>query len=372
MTAVTAECPRCTDLMSELAEARAHIDRLTATVRDQARALAELTEECPPWAPSVACVYWLFSEGRREEKGWPVVWKRLRHLVDGLGDLPAQKLTPMAWDAHRQRRKLSEAPPCDATLNVELGRAKELLRWAVEHRMLKYSPLASARPVPTVSRRETRLTLAEVDRLVDAASLVVDGRRPNDDDGLRARVLAAFVLCCHDSMLRMGEARLLRLGRIGDDGRVELAGRETKGGKRRTVFLTPRTLEAIRKLPPDPSGYVFAEGGKPLHPRRIHYWFAKLRKEAGIAAAPGEGGVHLHDLRASGATTADEHGARATAIRDTLGHSRLATTEVYLRSEQSANARACSDVMVAAIRKPPKRAPRPKVQRRSQFGTQKP
>ncbi len=78
-------------------------------------------------------------------------------------------------------------------------------------------------------------------------------------------------------------------------------------------------------------------------------------------AAPGEKQIRPHDLRASGASTADEHGARATAIRDAMGHSRLKATETYLRSAQAANARAATDVMAAAIRRPALRAPRNKM-----------
>jgi site-specific recombinase XerC len=188
---------------------------------------------------------------------------------------------------------------------------------------------------------------------VAACKLVKDGRRTRDD-GLRRRVLEAFVLALHDSMLRFDEARMLLRQRIGADGRVELVG---KGGKRRVVFLTARTVRAIAALPVDPSGYVFAEDGRVLHERRLHYWWTKLRKVSGIdrAAVSGEH-VVPHVLRASGATNLDEAGARATAIRDALGHSRLATTEIYLRSAQAENARSVAVVMARAIRRGPKKA----------------
>lgn len=348
MPAVALAC--CLDARLQLEDARAQIAKLTATVRDQARALAELTEECPPWAPSVACVYWLYAETRRADACWRNIWQALRPLVDDVGDLPAAKLTPLVWEQHRARRR---ARCADSTLNVALGRIKEMLDWAVANKILRYSPLATARAVKAKSRRDSALPLGDVDDLVAACKLVKDGRKTRDD-GMRSRVLTAFVLCLHDSMLRFDEARKLLRDRIGADGRVELIG---KGGKRRVVYLTPRTLKAIAALPRDPSGYVFAEDGRILHERRLHYWWVRLRKVSGIdrAAAPGET-IVPHVLRASGATNADEHGARATAIRDALGHSRLATTEIYLRSAQATNARSVAEVMRRAVRRGPKKA----------------
>lgn len=179
-----------------------------------------------------------------------------------------------------------------------------------------------------------------------------DKRRPDgEDDGVRTRVLRAFTLVCHDSMLRFGEALQVMHNRerIGEGGRFELAARTTKGNKRRAVFLTPRTVDAVRSLP----ATKFAR-------RTISYWFRELCRIAGVdaLAAPGEKQIRPHDLRASGASTADERGARATAIRDAMGHSRMKATEVYLRSAQAENARSATEIMTEAVRRPPVRSPR--------------
>jgi integrase len=360
----------CVRQRQELQEARAQIQKLTSTVRDQAKAIAELTDDCPPSAPSLAIVYWLFSQTQSTKANWKDHWNRLIPVVNALGDIPAIRLTPMMWETHRTQRKLTAMgrhgrPIKDSILNVELSRAKELLKWAVNHKLIKYNPLASAKAHKTIGHRETWLGPEYVDRLLAAADDVVDKRLPTgDDDGLRAKVLKAFVLCCHDSMLRLNEARNLRRDRIGADGRVELAAAETKGRKRRTIFLTPRTLEAIAMLAPIPGcPYVFADEDGQIAERRIHYWFRTCAKLAGVDAyvAPGEVQVRPHDLRASGATTADENGARATAVRDALGHAFLSTTERYLRSERRENARTVADVIVEATDQ--RRAPRRAVKR---------
>ena len=362
-------------LRGELAEAKRQIRKLTWTNRDQARTNADLTDDCPPWAPSLACLYWLYGPTRWHEKEWPRIAARLRPVLADIGDTPAPKITPMAWDLHRARRRVQPSattgrPVGESMLNRELERTKELLDWAVINRLIRFNPLKAAKAVPTVTRRETWLPPAEIEKLLDAAEFVKDERlRNRSDDGLRAKVLRAYVLACHDSMLRPNEARTLLRGRIGADGRVELGARQTKGNKRRTIFLTPRTLEAISAIPVDPrTPYVFSENGRIIHDRRIEYWFRRLCDLAGVDsnAAPGDVRVHRHDLRASGASTADENGARATALRDAMGHSFLATTEIYLRSGQAENARTVATVMhnaTGSSRRGPRMAPKKKSRR---------
>jgi integrase len=333
---------------------------LTATVRDQAKALANLTDDVGPAPPTLATVYWLYGPTRWGSTSW--VWEvnRLKPLIRLIGDMPAAKLTPLAWEGYRAQRMTEPdrrgKPPADALLNLELARAKQLLNWAVRHRMVKFNPLASARKVKTADRRETWLPVADVERLLAACDDVVDRRRVDgDDDGLRAKALRAFVLACHDSMLRFGEAAAVirRRDRIAADGRFELAGRETKGGKGRTVFLTPRTIEAVASLPPVKLGR-----------QQLYRWFREACRLSGVDSlvAPGEVRIRPHDLRASGATTADENGASATAVRDALGHADLSTTQIYLRTEKAENARSATEVMIGATeRRPAHRATRKKV-----------
>jgi integrase len=348
------DCPR---LRVELEDARNQIAKLTAIARDQAKALAELTDESPPWAPTLATVYWRYGPTRWAEPVWPKAWERLHPTVDALGDLPAIKLTPEVWGVHRAQRRLVPSrlgtPLKDSTLNLELGRAKEMLDWAVNSKLIKYNPLKSAKAVPTVQRRETRLPPDDLERLLAAADDVVDERLPEgDDDGYRALVLKAFTLCCFDSMLRTNEALNLQHNRIRDDGRTEVASRQSKNKRARVVFLTPRTLEAIAKVPRDPEApqFVFARKGLRLNNKAVGDWFRRCAKKAGVdsLAAPGDDRVVPRDLRASGATAADEAGARATAVRDTLGHAHLATTEIYLRSEKEESARLVASAIIAA------------------------
>lgn len=359
------------ELKAQLAAAWLEIERLNRVVEDQAKALANVTDDVPTHAPTLACLYWLWSTTKWHEPSWYVCWKRIVPLINAIGDMPAMKLTPLAWSEHRSRRK--DAGLKDITLNIELYRAKELLNWAVSHRLIKYNPLATAKGEKTIMHRETWLTPDQIERLLVAAEDVVDERLPEgDDDGFRGKALRALILLWHDSMLRVGESLSVRRDRIGGDGMLKLYASETKSKKARTVFLTPRTIEAIAEVPSDPgSPFVFSRNGSRLHERTVWHWWAKARKKAGVDAntAPGELRVRRHDIRASGASTADEQGARLTAIRDAMGHTHVATTEVYCRSKQADNARHVAEKMTeVAERLGPKKArPRQKRPNLSRF-----
>lgn len=364
-------CAELSIARDELRDERRKALRLTSTVRDQAKTNAALVDECPSWAPSVAICYWKWSEARGGEKGWRQIWNCIRWLVADLGALPAPKLTAAAWDEHRARRRLHVTPrggpPCEATLNLELVYAKAMLNFAVDREMIRRNPLERAKPVATISQRESRPTPGDIEKLLAAADDVVNRRiRDGDDSGHRAKLLRAFVLCLFDSMVRFKEALNMKLGRIESDGTYELLASEVKGKRRRLFKLTPRTLEAIREIERRPGATWVFEG--PFdHPGKNRYgqisegamrsWFYRACEISGIDARASErdGRIRPHDLRAGGATAADEGGARARALQRVLGHRSLRTTERYLRSDDVTDA---TDVCEVMTRIGPSRAPR--------------
>lgn len=359
-----------TRLRSQLAEAWLEIKTLRRTLAHQARLISTLGSEVDPSAPSLAIVWWLYSQVRGHEKSFKHIWWRIYPLIRRLGDLPAPELNAVVWERHRSVRRTEPDHrgncPIEYTLNVELQRTKEMLDWAVENDMLKFNPLKPAKNVKTQCGRETRLKQADVGGLLKACEQLRDTRkREEHDDGWTALRMKAFILCCFDSMLRFNEARHLRRDIIGADGTYNLSRTTTKGGKPRTVVLTPRTLEAIALLPTAPNThYVFAslDTGKLLGQTYFRRWFRQACKRCGIDARcePGDKQIVIHHLRHAGASEADEAGARPGAIKDALGHSRLATTEKYLHREKTESARHVAEKMVAAAvakpRLPPKRA----------------
>ena len=325
---------------------RDQVQRLTLTVQDQAKAIADLTDDVGPAPPSLAIVYWMWSDAKRDSHSWKHCFNRIRPLIDNLGRLPAQLMSPRHWDQHRAWRKAQltrfGTPPCDHTLNMELQRAKEMLDFAVEREMIKFNRLTPARMVKTISQRETKLSVNDIESLLEAAEDVIDGRLcEGDDDGQRAAILRAFILCSFDSMLRHNETRHLRRDRMGPGGVVELLASETKSRKARTIVLTPRTVEAISKIVPTPGNpYVFVnpETKGLIGENTIREWFRRAAKISGVnsRANQRDKNVRIHDCRGAGANTADEAGARPNAIRTALGHSQMSTTERYIRERSDA------------------------------------
>lgn len=368
--ATEGEGPR---LRAQLAEAWAEIKTLRRTVAHQARLISHLESETSPSAPSVNCVYWLFAAGRYHEPSWRWHWNRLRPFIDDLGTMPAIEVTPVVWERHLVARRNTPDrhgnAPCAHTLNIELARAKSMLDWAVVNQMIAYNPLKAARYAKTVSQRETKLGQLDIERLLLEAESLRDRRLPEeDDDGRRAAMLRAFVLLCFDSMLRFNEARHVRRDLIQANGDYQFNARETKGRRQRVVTFTPRTLEAIAAVPahPDTNELFVNAAGKLLGETTMRMWFrwACERGRLDARAAPGER-IVPHHLRHAGATEADAAGARPTALRDALGHTKMATTERYLHAEKAEGARHVAERMSAAAlaalgpaRRASKRAPR--------------
>src|SRR5579863_2465374 len=94
----TGGCGECVRL-------REQVRRLTLVAQDQAKTILNITEDCPPDAPSLAIVYYFWSQARNGEKCWRLIWNRIKPLIDDMGDLPAPLLTPLKWDEFRARRR---------------------------------------------------------------------------------------------------------------------------------------------------------------------------------------------------------------------------------------------------------------------------
>jgi integrase/recombinase XerD len=281
--------------------------------------------------------------------------------------MPAPEITPAVWMRHLAQRRHEEqrggGTPCDHTLNIELGRAKTLLDWAVETGMIPYNPLKAAKYTKTVSRRETALKPMDIERLLEAAAEARDLRKQDyDDDGSRAAKLRALILCWFDSMLRFNEARNLRRDLIEPDGSYPVHREVTKtDAGARTVFLTPRTIEAINAVPVHPkTNHVFVnDDGELLGEMTLRGWFrwAVEHGRLDARAAPGER-ITPHCLRHAGATAADAAGARPGALQVALGHGSLVQVERYVHRDKLEAARHVAEKIAEAtgVRRGPQRA----------------
>jgi site-specific recombinase XerD len=147
--------------------------------------------------------------------------------------------------------------------------------------------------------------------------------------GVRNRALIAVLWRCG---LRIGEALALAVKDF-DPESGRLVVQRGKGGKRRvvgvdagTVALVTRWLEARRKRNIANGSPLFCSlAGKPMDQSYVRHLLPRLGRKAGI-----ERRVHAHGLRHAFAVDLVRSGAPLYVVRDALGHSSVATTQVYL------------------------------------------
>jgi integrase/recombinase XerC len=129
--------------------------------------------------------------------------------------------------------------------------------------------------------------------------------------------------------LRIGELLQLRARHI--DMATSTLRVLGKGGKERVIPLGPRLLGLLRaylecKAAAGLTGEWLIEkaGGAPMHPRTA---YGIVRRHLSSVTTSERRGPHV--LRHSFATHLTDRGADLGAVRDLLGHSSLAATQVY-------------------------------------------
>ena len=118
--------------------------------------------------------------------------------------------------------------------------------------------------------------------------------------------------------------RLLRLSYWGFDGRARTGALIVHRDADRELVQVFRDLYAarfpIRRMVP-----VDALAGRPMDQSYVRHLLPRLARKAGI-----ERRVHAHGLRHAFAVDLVRSGAPLYVVRDALGHSSVATTDVYL------------------------------------------
>jgi site-specific recombinase XerD len=186
-------------------------------------------------------------------------------------------------------------------------------------------PVVTQEVIPTFSPDEVRALLKACATPRDAAlvALLVDS-------GLRAAECCALEL--EDVHLTAGDAYLtVRMGK----------GRKWRevGMGRKAALLLARYLHAHRPATAHPQVFIGKRG--PLTPSGLHKLLLRTGQRAGIT----DKRLSAHSYRHSSATLAAEAGMDVLRISHKLGHSRLATTQLYLRGLSSKAARSGPSVL---------------------------
>ncbi len=217
---------------------------------------------------------------------------------------------------------LSDRDYCVSSLARKLTAIRMFARFLVRERIREddFTELVSGpklvRPIPGT------LTAEEVERLLEAP----DGRTPY---GVRDR---AFLELFYSSGLRVSELCALTLQQMDlEQGFLRVYG---KGSKERVVPVGRKAVEALQvyllagrpKLVKAKTGseVFISERGTAISRKTIWVLIKKHAEAAGI-----EKPVKPHLLRHSFATHLLAGGADLRAIQELLGHSNIATTQIY-------------------------------------------
>ena len=181
-------------------------------------------------------------------------------------------------------------------------------------------PKLDAANRPTVSDEEAVALLIGAERL------------PNKRRSAMAKAVVSVLLY---TALRRAELVALRLGDVDfKEGSINV--RSGKGEKQRTVWPTHETFVALREWlllrPKAKEDWLWAtDVSRPMHFNGLRALVEEVKTVAGLAS---HDNIKPHAMRRGCATRLMNQGADIRSIQGFLGHSDLATTAVYLASDQ--------------------------------------
>ena len=188
--------------------------------------------------------------------------------------------------------------------------------------------------LPSVKKALPRfLTLAESQRMLESTADMPSA------DPLRDYCIVTLFLNCG---FRLAELVGMNVGDIDFYNRqVRVLG---KGRKERIVYLNDACLAALQEYiasrsnpPEEPSALFLSRNHRRISRRRVQ----QIVEQALTAAGLGGRGLSTHKLRHTAATLMYQHGhADTLTLKEILGHSSIATTEIYthLSSERRQDA----------------------------------
>lgn len=255
---------------------------------------------------------WLHGRPRNTQRAY------LREVERFLGF--AQKTLNLVTlsDVQEFSDSLSTMKP--SSVSRALASVKSLMSFAHQVGYVQFN-VGTAIRLPSVRNRRAERILTE-EQVMRMLALT---KNPRDH---------ALIRLAYASALRVSELASLSwrdLTERGDSGQVSVL---TKGGKTHTVLLSTGTwneLVALRPIEASDQCPVFvSRNGSRLSTAQIHRVVVAAARRAGISQS-----VSTHWLRHAHASHALDRGAPIHLVSQTLNHSNLATTSVYVHARPS-------------------------------------
>jgi integrase/recombinase XerC len=212
------------------------------------------------------------------------------------------------------------------TLARRTSAAKTFTGWATRRGLL---PIDSATRLQLPKARRTLPAVLRQDQALDAMAAAKSGAEQRDPLALRDRLIVELL---YATGIRVSE--LCGLDTDDIDGGHRLLRVSGKGNKQRTVPFGEPAQDALEAwLADGRPALATAESGPALllgaRGRRLDQRQARTVVHQTVTAVEGAPDVGPHGLRHSAATHLLEGGADLRIVQELLGHSTLATTQLY-------------------------------------------
>jgi integrase/recombinase XerD len=226
--------------------------------------------------------------------------------------------------------QLGEAGLAPASRARKLSAVRQFFKFLVADEMISDDPSVGLKAPKAQRTLPETLSIAEVDRLIEAARLQAETAR--GDERLRHARTYAIVEMLYASGMRVTELVTLPRKVLAGDGQVLTI--KGKGGRERLVPLNGPARAALAtflalhdEAAGAPSRWLFPSTG-------IDGYLTRQRvgqelKELALAARLDPERVSPHVLRHAFASHLLDRGADLRAVQQLLGHADISTTEIY-------------------------------------------
>ncbi len=216
------------------------------------------------------------------------------------------------------RKKLKES-----SINRVISSIKSFYRYCIRYDILDINPFSHVRSISNARKIPDVLSFAEIRKMID--------KTDSTFIGIRDRVILELL---YSTGCRVSELTGLKVRDIDLTKRMALV--HGKGGKSRWVFLTKGTADElasyvplrmkykIKSGSPDDGSLILNTKGKTLSTRGVRYILDKYIQAIGVTKH-----VSPHTFRHTFATHMLNNGAGIRIVQEMLGHSSIATTQIY-------------------------------------------
>jgi integrase/recombinase XerC len=208
------------------------------------------------------------------------------------------------------------------TINRKLSSLKTFFKFLVKTKLIEENPMHQHKSLKLPKQLHGTLSRQEMEKLSDYY-------KDQTFDDLRSQLMIELL---YSTGMRRQELIDLSLQNVDFNlNQLKILG---KRNKERIVPLMNKSLELLKKyaekrkeLNPQTDKLFITKKGKAIYPNLVYRTVSGFLKRVSTQKK-----VSPHVLRHAFATHLLENGAEITAIKDLLGHSSLASTEVYTHS----------------------------------------